>query len=69
MFIMMIISYSILAYGDLKATFHKQSKSALVIYFTMMVISCAYGIASGYLSHMPTPADPIKKAVLWVLGK
>jgi uncharacterized membrane protein YesL len=69
MLIMMIISYMMITYVDLKATVHKHSKPALVIYFTMMVISCAYGIASVYISNMPTIADPIKKAVLWVLGK
>lgn len=69
MFLIIIMAYIVIGYGDLKATYHNQDKAKLTIYFIMMFLSCAYGIASVYMKKMPTPADPIKEAVLWVIGK
>lgn len=68
-FIMLMLAYVILAYGDLKATYHKHSKIKLTVYFVMMLMSYAYGIVSIYAKKVPTPADPIKQAVLWIMGK
>lgn len=69
MFMMMILSYSITAFLDLKATYDSKSKNKLIIYFILMTISCAIGIASGYVREMPSPADPIKQLVFTLIGK
>jgi hypothetical protein len=69
MFIMMILSYTITSFIDLKATYHNQDKVKLIVYFTLMIISCAIGIASGYVDNMPSPAIPIKHIVFRILGK
>lgn len=65
----MIISYIVTAYLDLKATFHKQGKAKLTVYFVLMAISCTIGIANGYVMDMPSPAEPIKKLVFAIMGR
>lgn len=63
MFIMMIFSYAIFAFFDLKSTFHNQDKKKLFVYFTLMAISCAIGITSEYVQIMPSPARPLKEFI------
>lgn len=69
MFIMMILSYAIFGFIDLKASYHNQDKAKLRVYFVLMTISFAIGTASGYVKNMPSPADPIKYIVLTLMGK
>ncbi|MDF2890671.1 MAG: hypothetical protein K0R80_1038 [Clostridia bacterium] len=69
MFFMMILSYAITSIIDLKATYHKQDKVKLIVYFTLMTLSCAIGIASGYVKEMPSPAVPIKQFILAIIGE
>lgn len=69
MFVMMILSYAITSFLDLKATYHNQDKVKLIVYFTIMTVSCAIGIASGYVEDMPSPAEPIKHIVFRLMGK
>jgi hypothetical protein len=66
---MMILSYAITSFLDLKATYHNHDKVKLIVYFALMTISCAIGIASGYVENMPSPADPIKHFVFALMGK
>jgi len=69
MFVMMILSYAITAFVDLKVTYHNQDKAKLMVYFALMTISCAIGIAGGYINDMPSPAEPIKHFVFTLMGK
>lgn len=69
MVVMMIFSYAITAFFDLKATFYKEGKYKLAVYFILMAISCTIGIMSAYVEDMPSPADPIKQIVFAVMGK
>jgi hypothetical protein len=69
MFVMMILSYAITSFLDLKATYHNQDKVKLMVYFTIMTVSCAIGIASGYVETMPSPSEPIKHIVFRLMGK
>lgn len=68
-FVMMILSYTIFSFIDLKATYHNQDKAKRIVYFTLMTLSCAIGIASGYVKSMPSPAEPIKNIVFTLMGK
>lgn len=67
MFMMMILSYAIFAFLDLRMSFHNQDKKKLAVYFTLMAISCAIGIASGYVHTMPSPARPLKDLVFSIM--
>jgi len=69
MFVMMILSYTVFAILDLKATNQRLDKMERVVYFSLMAASCAIGIASGYVDEMPSPAGPIKQMVFMVMGK
>jgi len=69
MLIMMIISYTITAFVDLKTTYHNQDKAKLIVYFVLMTTSCAIGIATVYVDNLPSPADPIKHIVFTIMGK
>ncbi|HYE09834.1 MAG TPA: hypothetical protein VEF53_06610 [Patescibacteria group bacterium] len=69
MFFMMILSYAVTSYLDLRATYHNQDKAKLIVYFTLMTISCAIGITSGYAREMPSPAGPIKQFIFTLIGK
>ncbi|MDF2593288.1 MAG: hypothetical protein K0S75_2754 [Clostridia bacterium] len=69
MFMMMILSYAIASYLDLKTTYHKQDKAKLIVYFILMTISYAIGTASGYVREMPSPAEPIKQLIFAIMGK
>ncbi|OGO77756.1 MAG: hypothetical protein A2Y23_03930 [Clostridiales bacterium GWB2_37_7] len=69
MFVIIIISYAIISFVDLKATYHNQDKAKLLVYFTLMTISCAISIASGFVKNMPSPANPIKNIIFALLGK
>ena len=69
MFIMMLLSYAITALIDLRTTYYKEGKARLAIYFILMMISCAIGIASGYVREMPSPAESIKQLVFFMFGK
>lgn len=69
MFVMMILSYTIMTFVDLKATYHNQDKAKLIVYFFLMTASCAIGIASVYVGNIPSPADPIKNIVFTLMGK
>jgi glycerol uptake facilitator-like aquaporin len=69
MFVMMVLSYAITAFIDLKSNYKKQDKVKLAVYFTLMAISCAIGSISGYAEKMPSPAEPIKNIVFTLMGK
>lgn len=69
MFVMIILFYTVVSFIDLKATYHKQDKAKLITYFSLMTISCAIGIASGYLKNMPSPGETIKHIVFTLIGK
>jgi archaellin len=69
MFIMMILSYAITSYIDLSVTYHNQDRAKLIVYFMLMTVSCAIGIASAYVENMPSPADPIKYVVFTIIGR
>jgi hypothetical protein len=66
---MMILSYAMISFVDLKASFRNQDKAKLIVYFMLMSISCAIGIASRYVKNMPSPAEPIKDIVFSIMGK
>ena len=69
MIIMIILSYAILGFADLKATFQNQDKAKLRVYFVLMTLSFVIATASGYVKNMPSPADPIKHIVFTLMGK
>jgi hypothetical protein len=69
MFIIIILSYGIISFLDLKATYHSKDKKKLIIYFMLMAMSCGIGIASRYMKNMPSPAEPIQYIVFTLLGK
>jgi uncharacterized membrane protein len=65
--IMMILSYAVFAFFDLRMSVHNQDKKKLIAYFTLMTISCAIGIASGYVRVMPSPARPLKDLIFSIV--
>lgn len=67
MFVIMILSYAAFAFFDLRVSFHNQDKKKLIVYFTLMAVSCAIGIASGYVRVMPSPARPLKDIVFAIM--
>lgn len=69
MFVMMILSYAVFGFLDLKATHQEKGKYELAVYITLMAISWAIGTASGYVEQMPSPAEPIKQMVFVLMGK
>ena len=69
MFIMIILSYTIISFIDLKATYHKQDKAKLITYFSLMTLSCAIGIASGYLANITSPGEIMKQIVFTLMSK
>jgi archaellin len=69
MFVMMIVSYTIASFLDLKASYHNQDKAKRIVYFTLMAASCAISIAGRYVKNMPSPAEPIKNIVFTLMGK
>ena len=68
MWIMMLLSYAIVSLIDTKGFTNAGSKGILTLYIVLMTISCAIGIANGYVPHMPSPADPIRKVILLIIG-
>lgn len=69
MWIMMIISYMTVSFFDLKATKDKITAGKLMLYIFLMAVSCAIGIANGYVLDMPSPAEPLRRMVLSIIGK
>jgi archaellin len=69
MFIMIILSYAIISFVDLKATCYKQDKAKIIVYLTLITISCVIWIASVTVKNMPSPAGPIKQIVFAIMGK
>lgn len=69
MAVMMILSYAITSFIDIKSDYKDHGKAELVVYFTLMTISCVIGTASGYVENMPSPAEPIKHIVFTLMGK
>lgn len=69
MWIMMILSYTVVAFIDTKGFKRTDSKGILALYIFLMVISCAIGIANGYIPDMPSPAEPIREIVLSIIGR
>ncbi len=60
MWVIMIISYFVISYIDTRAFTKLKEKGILPLYIILMVISCAIGISSVYVSNLPSPAEPIK---------
>jgi hypothetical protein len=69
MFIIIILSYAIISFIDLKTTCYKLDKARIIVYLTLITISCVIGIASGFVKNMPSPAGPIKQIVFAIVGK
>lgn len=69
MFFLLILSYAIISFLDLKSTYHNKDKAKLIAYFLLMAISLAISIASRYAEEMPSPAEPIKQLVFTIIGK
>ncbi|HYE83935.1 MAG TPA: hypothetical protein VEG39_17440 [Clostridia bacterium] len=64
----MIFSYTLVSIIDIRSFTKPGNKSPLVLYIILMVISCAIGIANGYIEDMPSPAIPIKAIVEAIKG-
>lgn len=69
MFAIMILSYAIIAFVDIKVTYHKQDKSKIIVYFTLMSMACVISIASQYMGNVPSIAEGIKSIVFKLIGK
>lgn len=54
---------------DTRGFSKQESRSQLNLYIVLMVLSCAIGIANGYIANMPSPADAIEKIVIAIIGK
>ena len=68
MWLVMIISYFIVAYIDTKAFTRLKEKGVLPLYIILMVISCAIGSLNAYVSDLPSPAGPIKDFIKSIIG-
>lgn len=68
MWMMMILSYIVVAFIDTKGFRNTDSKGILALYILLMMLSCAIGIANGYAPDMPSPAEPIKKIISAIIG-
>ncbi len=68
MWIMMVLSYTIVSIIDTGKFTKQESRGQLMFYIVLMIVSCAIGIANGYVDNMPSPADPIKNIVDAVIG-
>lgn len=68
MWMMMILSYIVVAFIDTKGFKNTDSKGILALYILLMMISCALGIANGYVLDMPSPAEPIRKIISAIIG-
>jgi len=64
----MIFSYTIMSIIDTGAFRKQESRSQVALYIVMMILSCAIGIANGYVDNMPSPADAIENLVKAVIG-
>lgn len=69
MWAMMLISYFVVSYIDTKAFTRLNEKGMLPFYIILMAASCIIGTAFRYVKYMPSPADPIKDIVLFLIGK
>lgn len=65
---MMILSYITVSLIDTKGFKNISNKGILALYVVLMIISCGIGIANGYVPEMPSPAEPIRKLVLSIIG-
>jgi uncharacterized membrane protein SirB2 len=68
MWIMMILSYIAVAFIDTKGFSNTNDKRIIALYVALMALSCAIGIANGYVPDMPSPAEPIRKAIESIIG-
>ncbi|HYF75302.1 MAG TPA: hypothetical protein VD757_01835 [Candidatus Nitrosocosmicus sp.] len=65
---MMLLSYTVVTIIDAKPFSTQNNKGHIFIYIALMIISCTIGIANGYVSNMPSPADSIRNIVLSIIG-
>lgn len=64
----MVLSYTIASIIDTGKFTKQESRGQLLLYLVLMIVSCAIGIANGYVDNMPSPADFIKNTVETVIG-
>lgn len=69
MWIVIIILYVFAVIVDINTFTGVSKKNCLPLYISLMAISCAISIATGYVSNMPSPAGPIKDIILSIIGK
>lgn len=68
MWIMMVLSYTIVSIIDTGKFTKQESRGQLFLYIVLMIVSCAIGIENGYADNMPSPAYFIKNIVEAVIG-
>jgi hypothetical protein len=68
MWVMMIISYIVVSFIDTKSFTALKEKGILPLYIILMVISCAIGTSSAYVTNLPSPAVPIKDFIISIFG-
>jgi hypothetical protein len=68
MWAIMILSYSIVSIIDMNSFVKSDEKGRKLLYIILMAMSCIIGIANGYATDMPSPADTIKDIVKALIG-
>ncbi len=69
MWIFVIVLYAIATVVDISTFTKANKKDQLLLYMSLMSISCAISIASNYVSSMPSPARLIKDIILSIIGR
>lgn len=69
MWIFIIVLYVLVSVVDISTSTKSNKKNQLLLYISLMSISCAIGIASNYISNIPSPAWLIKDVVIYIIGR
>lgn len=69
MWIFVIVLYVLATVFDISTFTRVKKKDQLLLYISLMSISCAISIASNYVSNMPSPAGFIKDVILSIIGR
>ena len=69
MWIVIVLLYMLVSVVDTSVFTRVNKKRQLMLYISLIAISCAISIASNYIKNMPSPAWPIKDIVLSIIGK
>ena len=69
MWMAMLISYTVVSLLDIRSWYKPGDKRLLIVYLTLMTLSCILGIANEGFSTPPSPAGLIEKIVNYFIGR